>query len=371
MNVVGKGIDRSLVSGKVNCMRLLLIALLPALLISGCSKYPIKKDNVLSAPIHIEMPTSDGTIVKSPEEFTADVLTGLDSFTVDDLGRSKAAEFITAQYASEFVDKKVDSNRRIEDALRKSISETGEYMKLSVDHRRPAHSNLDQFSIRWTGNDGLATFKVKSSAFSAGYVKSGTTVVSMNLTQQTDSKKISADISSISYVINCVYAHNTTCIFEDVKVDENNLVYLLSNSSSSPAKTPTVADFQGRVKSYLRNRFVKQRNTADKIERTYHLDFATAKSRLQRAMGAFKYDDGKSTFRLEESYHNPVANNNSKAEHSFVISLYPDRNDTVILFSGSYDYFEDTFGGADRSGGESFGREIDGYIASVDKLLKK
>ena len=368
---MGMGMSRFVASGKVSGTRFLFITLLPALFISGCGRYPIKADNFLTAPIHIEMPTTDGALVKSSDKLTADVLAGLESLTVDELGRSKAAEFITEQYAAEFIDKKVDSHTRIEAALRKSVSDTGEFMKLRVAPGYSPNSSLEGLSVRWTGDDGVATFKVKSNAFNAGFVQYGTTVVTMNLKQHTDDRIINVDISSISYVINCVYGRNTTCIFEDVNLNQNNLGYLLRNTSSIPAKTPTVGDFQNKVKAYLKNRFVKRHNSSEKVEKIYHLDFATAKSRLQRAMGAFKYDGDKSAFILDERYDNPVSINNSKAVHNFDISLYPDKNDTVIQFSGNYDYFEDTFGGADRFGRDSYDKEINGYVVSVTKLLNK
>jgi hypothetical protein len=110
---------------------------------------------------------------------------------------------------------------------------------------------------------------------------------------------------------------------------------------------------------------------AQKIERTYRVDFATAKARLQRALGAFKYDNEKSTF-IFESEHSATSGGDSKnVTHRFVISLFPEENGTAVEFTGRYGYIVDDFGGPEKFGKNDYDSVMAGYLSQIDKLLKK
>ena len=55
--------------------------------------------------------------------------------------------------------------------------------------------------------------------------------------------------------------------------------------------------------------------------------------------------------------------------HKFAISLFPDRSDTVVQFSGEYRYIVDKLGGPNIFGPDAYSKKMDEYIKNVASIL--
>lgn len=353
---------------------ILFITGLSLFLLSGCSPYPIYKDNFLATPIHIEMQETEGEVVRSLDDVTDEIFSGLD-YVLDDLERKKSIEFISKIYQKEYIEIKTNKEKRIENALKDSLSSADSYIDI-FSKKLKSGSNLENFNISWLGDTGLASAKLKSKWKT--YILNmtpnweGDSEISIKLKINNNNDIISADITSISYILNCSI-DNAQCVRKDsFQIDEISLVNLLSNAKSSPDKRMSIADIKSKLIEFHKKRYTTQDGPViDKIEKIYKIDFATAKSRLQRSLGAFKYDNEKSAFIFEKEFNNPVKGSFSNVSHNYIISLFPDRNNTVIEFSGNYEYFSDTYGGSPVFAREVFDAEMIGYILSVERILLK
>lgn len=354
---------------------LMALAPLALLLLSACGAYPVKKDNILASPIHIEIPVKDSVPVPSQDEFTTQVLQGLPAYLLDDLGRAKAVEMIGDRYRQKYVEKQLAGSERVEKALRDVFAGGSTFMHFNTDmnNRRKPSVYLSNFSVDWSGDTGTAKAVIASESIAGNFVNYGTSNISLGLSQQSSTETISADITSLSYVINCKYGHGTTCLFKgDVQILDDILIGRLRNATYTPEKKASITDIQRDIVSAFRRRYVPKDKVAyAKVEKTFRIDFASAKSRLQRSLGTFKYDGDTSAFTFEDAFDNPVIGTDTRVRHQYVLSLFPDRNDTVIVFSGEYGAFRDSFGGPDKYGKEAYEKAMNGYMATVSKLLSK
>lgn len=356
----------------------LIVALFAISIVSGCgAMYPIQKGNILTSPVHINVRATDGVTVKPIDDYTTDMLIGLD-YTLDNYATSKAKEYIADLYRKNYERKEIDPKARINEALRNALSQTNAYIDVNdAGKKYTTASKMDKFKIDWSGDIGIATANIQSYWNHGGLYFNGDTNIELQLKlQQTESASIQADITSISYVIKCMYGSNrnyhVACMFKPIELREQSLISLVDNANSSPRQTTSAEHIKKQLVSYLERRYVAQEGIeAPKIEKTYHIDFATAKSRLQRVLGSFKYDNEKSSFIFENKFSNPVSSNPKKVTHRYVLSLFPDRNETVIVFSGDYQYFEDSFGGERKFSGDVFKAEVLKQITTVDKVLQK
>lgn len=156
--------------------------------------------------------------------------------------------------------------------------------------------------------------------------------------------------------------------FEIVRVDEQAIPASLG-LFSTVAKTKETNLVQ-LIANDLRKNFSNRYNTSSinatqKVEKKYKIDFASAKARLQRALGGFKYDDAKSTFNFEQM----LSKNGETVSHKFAISLFPDRGDTVVQFSGEYRYIVDKLGGPNIFGPDAYSEKMNEYIKNVASII--
>ena len=102
-----------------------------------------------------------------------------------------------------------------------------------------------------------------------------------------------------------------------------------------------------------------------KFEKKFRIDFTSAKARLQRALGGFKYNDATSAFTLEQVF----SKDGKIAIHKFSISLFPDRSDTIVQFSGNYQHISDSFGGPAAYDSQKYNQQMNIYAQQVATLL--
>jgi hypothetical protein len=352
---------------------LMVIAVLTSFLLSGCGAFPVKKNNVMTAPVFFEIPSKNNVAVEPRSKVVAEALRGLESYFVDELGRSTAAEMVSERYERDFLPKPLDAKQRVEMALREVFENCRSYMRFRPHEQPSVH--LTSFSINWNGNAGSATAIVSSTLNTPQWTRQGTTKIMLDLSVESSGEIITVKISNLAYVINCKFGDNITCLFtSDVAVDDNALWGKLRAAKFTPDKVPTIESVRQRVQTALYSRFSAKSGKItfdEKIEKTYRIDYATAKARLQRAMGAFKYDPERNAFVLEKTYENPIKANFGSVRHEYVIALFPERNRTFASISGEYGAFSDKFGGPDKFGRETFEDALRGYETMVDRLLSK
>lgn len=340
---------------------------------SGCVgklMYPITKNNILTTPIQVSLPATDGAVKPEKKAFVSQVLSGAESYLYDDLGKTKSVEFIEKRFREEYEGKIPDDSSRIKEALRQSLERRQIFSFLGNEYS--ARTNLDNITLDWSGDDGTVKARASAQIWSGGFNNVGTTDVQMNLRRHITDDKISFDVSSLSYVMNCVYGnYNTTCMPFEITMNDKELINSIKNSSSPPPKTATADDIRSELVSRLIKRFqITEKQAINKNEQTYKVNFETAKSRLQRKLDNFQYDDKTSAFRFNLDYANPM-NKNSMAKHVYVLSMFPDNNDTVVVFSGDYQSFKDALGGPDLFSRDVYNEKMNEYVNIVRNLLKK
>jgi hypothetical protein len=361
-----------------SCIFLTILILFTSI-VTGCAKsqFPTQKDNILTQSVKIEMPAT----VKSRAEVIEDVMTGLDSYYLDDFGKTKAINVVNELYDQEFSDSTI--NKRIKVAIANALSSNDTYDSWLLVNGKPLNAKAIKTSKETLNNLTMAiTFATWNQfSFRMGnetYTPNAT--VYLEFAQTLTGSNITADISTIRYLIDCSYSYRTTggsysggpyrCGHLDgFQIKDDILVNIIKRATSSPK---SISDFRRNVIDSISKRFVGYSAKADKTIKTYNVDFITAKARLQRALGAFKFDPEKSTFTLEKTYQDPIKNNSNKiVKHRFVLALFPDRNSTVVEFDGDYNYFKDLFGGPDKYGKTEYSQENNLNIKKVNSLLTK
>jgi hypothetical protein len=335
-------------------------------LLNGCAAYPIKRDNVLTTPTHFEI-----QVIKEPSKQKAQVVDEVKKYLgpdiADDYANQKVTEYANSQY--DILEKNslrtgADINAIIEGLICDNSASIFSYkywrpiLYCKVDTKESAGQFVTTASLhtnetRWTINGGNTyssnaqiSFRIEGShSFKDGYV--------------------SGNISSIGYILNC-FANGDSEVVKLIEVNDRKVSSLADSISSS---TSMPIDFVSVItkgsNEFLKNRYNTKKQNEPKIEKNYSVDFATAKARLQRSLGDFKYENEKSAFVFSKKHHN------NSITHKFVISLFPDKSNTVVEFSGEYSFLNDTFGGAELFGKSMYTEEMQSYIAQVSSLLKK
>jgi len=154
-------------------------------------------------------------------------------------------------------------------------------------------------------------------------------------------------------------------------IDEDKLIEVIKHAT--PKNKPEINIYQvsDEIMKMLKGRYeIKQSNENDNIEKLYKVDFVTAKSRLQRLLNKFKYDDKSSTFVFVEETNSGLPGLRS-LESTFKIALFPDQNDTIVRYSGEYQYVVDMFNKNTIIGKDKYNKMMTAYIDTVSKQLNK
>lgn len=356
-------------SKSLKCISLMAVTV-SMLMSSGCGKYPVKKENILTSPIHIEMPATDGEEPLPKNEFIAAVMQGQDEYFVDSLGKQKATEFVDKQYQKSLDIRTTPAEDRISKAIENGLKGTNSFVG-NPKRGFAKSASISRPRISWISDKGVASVDINAGWNAGNFRFTGLGKLNMDVSKHVSDKAINFDISSLSYVLECTYGGNTGCNFsDDFFMIEDALIESLKSSNSPPDKTPSIDSYRTQLRNYLTSRYSYESNKdADKNEKTFKIDFISAKSRLQRAMSNFKYDDKESNFTFSKEFTNPL--NGRKIHHNYVIALFPDRNDTVVEFKGNYQSFTDLFGGKAMFGKETFDAEIAEYSKQVARILNK
>ena len=328
--------------------------------------------------IHIELPAGDAKPTpKTIDEYFALVFdsSDLDRAMVDDIGRKKTREIAEKLYP-EYKEQETKLNDqgkgknnldKIKEALANALPSGGGESPRFEDLRK-----MFGFGQKLTGIYASAETTLKD-----GIQGQGNYRISYNLTNNKNSPgvdlkidlnyevqggKIIIEVTSISYKANRINVNNEV------------LVKMVEGAKLSSALIPNILYYRQKITDQLMKRYSTKHVDFKKTTKIYNVDFTTAKSRLQRELGDFKYNSDKSFFLIEKTYNNPdgiyrVANGSIK--HKFVISLFPEKNNTLVEFSGDYEYFNDTFGGSSKQGKPEYDLSMSSYMSTVDKILKK
>lgn len=353
--------------------------LLLAINLAGCvhtaSNTTALDNNLLNKPISFELLAGDASqTTKSYDEFFTIVTRGLDSYMTDDFGRKKIIETAKKLYP-EYNKLETELNgkgqgksnlEKIKDALQHSFMSRHERQMDALEDLRQMGfgKNLETIysSTETTlknGTQGQGNYRISLYNQKNRTNYTPAVDVSVDLNYNVRDGKIIVDVTGISYKANRITVNNEM------------LVKMLEGASPTPVSTPNAFYFREKIKEPFTRRFSSRHESTNKTEHTYKVDFATAKARLQRALGNFKYDNDKSSFLIEKVYENPSPNGKGSIKHRFIISLFPDRNDTVVEFSGDYGYYADSFGGPEKFGKAEYDFTMSSYMSVADGILKK
>lgn len=183
---------------------------------------------------------------------------------------------------------------------------------------------------------------------------------------------VSGSISKIGYVLNCDQVLDSgrgiPNVVDVVLADEPAIINSVQKLSAFTKRQEidVVSDLVKRMNRMISNRYrTSSGGTLPTTEKKYKVDFATAKARLQRALGEFKYDNTKSAFTFDKQF----SKNNLTVTHKFSISLFPDVNDTVVQFSGDYTYLSDALDGPEIFGSSVYNEQMNKYVEKIGALL--
>lgn len=379
------------------------------LALSGCTSYPVIKQNILNDPIQVSV---QRTQKPAPQK---------DAVVSQIIKKLKSDQMLSDQYAVNYVEKQLasafdaeiketpPSNENTEELIRNFLTESlanesGNYrdlFKLNSSVAFPRDLNFSPLQGRLTINpeqsfnyqgtyssgkfatpdkDGPRFYKINANFSLSGKINS-------------DDKLASLTVSNAGYDIDCLSIIDDYVQHTSVNLAQINEQVLISKLQQMPsfaqARAANIANAKwggidalyNDMKRTLEYRYTKT-NAAPitKTERKYPIDFVTAKARLQRALGEFKYDEGKSAFTFSKTYtindlgyirrtDVNIFRGDANLDHKYQISLFPDKNETVVEFSGDYSSATDALGGPDLHGATEFNEKMNGYIQSISKLL--
>ncbi len=346
-----------------------IVLLLISSVLSGCTviMLPMTKENILAAPIHIQLPpASDNTKLISKEDFIQQAVIATNN--EDNLALQKAREMAENYYFNEYENSE-PANIRILAALNQVFSRSSDYMYFLVAPK----GAYPPLNLRYVDNSKLKASGSLSAHWYDGIQNTydGRADFKIGLKQNESAQGLAFEISSLGYFLDCSYqnvrGYTGRCSSTVFEVLENNLIKKLSQAVVAPQKTPISVDqVKKSIKTMLESRYIMENDKANKIEQNYPtVDFTTAKARIQRTLDKFKYDSEGSVFSLEDGY----TNNMQTVKHRYVLSLFPEEKGTVVVFSGDYGYLKDSFGGADLFGKSAFDKEMAEIKAKVDAIL--
>lgn len=356
--------------------------------ISGCSAYPIKKDVLLTSKISIALPIKSNSDINIPDKsaFISEATNDIDSYTLDSIGKSKARELAETYYKQsleEFNNSVRNNNKSssiISSAIRNALANDTSYItSYSRDRFKPEiyiTSDIDD------NDSGQGAVNVKSTAhwsfYSSPYYFNyhANSNINLKLTHNKLKDAIHIDIDKIAYELDCNFNTQTVrsmsgCTNSSTyNIHEALLINRLRNiaGNNNEIKFEIPLYVKNKIINELTKRYKKKTDGSYKQEKLYKIDFRTAKARIQRAFNNIKFDDSNSTFVFKKEYVNPL-NAYEKVYHEYKISLFPDRDDTVVQFSGEYGYFTDTFSGNDLFGKSVYEKSIGVDVKAIDNIL--
>lgn len=355
---------------------------------SGCSAYPIKKDVLLTSKISIAIPIKSNSDSNIPDKstFISEATNNIDSYTLDSIGKSKARELAETYYKQslEEFNNSVSNNNKsssiINSAIRNALANDTSYItSYSRDRFKP------EIYISSDINDddsGQGTVSVRSTAHWSYYSNPyhfnyhANSNIFLRLTHNKLKGNIHIDIDKIGYELDCNFNSQTVremmgCSSSSTyNIHEALLINRLRNitDNKDTIKFNSPKSLKSKIIDELTKRYKKETGGSYKQEKLYKIDFRTAKARIQRAFHNIRFDESNSTFVFKQEYVNPL-NAYEKVFHEYKISLFPDRDDTVVEFSGDYGYFTDTFGGKDLFGKSVYEKAIGIDIKAIDNIL--
>ena len=365
------------------------VMLLVAVFFAGCVHTPANRaavdNNILTKPIHIELPIggTNPSAKKFDEYF--DIVTYDRSYLIDDISRKKVREIAEGLYPEyckvrdEILTEAGKQNNMVK--IREALTNTFTKNDLSYA-RQMGFGN----SINTVFSESEITLNKETQGRTDCHIllygdnfktKSTPSVdINIDLNYNVLEDRIIVDVTGIRYNSN------------RLNVRSEILVKAIEDTTPPTAITPNKYYFAGKINDQLKVRYSSKHANTSKTVRTYKVDLATAKARIQRAFGnsydvdfssaearrkrendQFKSNSDKTAFIFEKSYNNPLGRDS--VTHRFVISLFPERNDTLVEFSGDYGYYLDTFGGPDKFTKAEYDISMSGYISTIDEILKK
>lgn len=360
-------------------MMLVVMILASAYLMSGCahkSSYTLEpSNNILTKSIQFELPAADLNIkTKSYEEYLAVVTKGLESYMNDTYGRKRVelmAKELYPEYAkveSEIFSKSKNKSNldKVMEALTHSfmtrhngqIDSLGDLQELGFGNRLEKIYYATNTTLL-NGQHGTGVYKISLYSKEQGDQYTPAIDVFIGVSYQVKNDKIFVDVNHVSYNTN------------RLQVKKDLLIRMISGASLYEIGTPNAYYFRSKITDQLAYRYSSRTAEADKQERVYKVDFSTAKARLQRALGNSVYNNEKTAFIIEESYSNPSPRGYGSVKHKHIISLFPERNNTLVEFSGNYGYYADTYGGESKYGKDEFNAARARLVLIVDQALRK
>lgn len=368
-----------------------LLLILSVIVLSGCqSIYPISNNNILESPAEFSFQTlSNPNLSKS--EVLDKVKDNLNSeHLISDPSAIKVMNQLAPIEYDRLITEKPDDMTVIGNQIIKimngrglgeSIYVRGTGLNLSGGNKGANTSGFNMRNCTQEPNISGGRFnlqiKCKSDEFLYSILHTEAPshradclfTVNSTGTITTANRISNGTINTTSYQFSCRSHGPGSIDFGMLLIDDRSFAYQMHELSqiAKHDETDLVADITDAVKSKLRKRYiVTEAGNQPKVEKKYNIDFATAKARLQRALGNFKYDDKKSAFSFEESY----SKNDLTVLHHYTISLFPDKSETVIEYSGDYSYLSDQIGTSDLFGKDVYGKNMKNYNLIVNRLLK-
>lgn len=335
-------------------------------LLNGCADYPIKKDNILGQPVSFKFKTEFNPD-EPKEQYVENVMS---NFTgLDDIAHKELNKYVSGIYDERIGKSNLKfDNKYVGDLLVKSISNNPYDLFKYIYSYRPTWKISNDINGNSNVLNGTVNFSSARgrwvNVYGENYVSSDVSIVFRG-NYQHNNGVMSGQISDVNYLINCVNEKRGPEVVPVIRIKDDMLISAVRNFTKYVPKQ-YYDEITKAAKEHLEKRYTKLHGVSSKKEKKYKVDFATAKARLQRALGAFKYDNERSSFLFEKSYNLDKHSIN----HKYVVALFPDRNNTVIEFSGEYDYLKDIFSGKILFDQADYQQEMEKYISQVDKLLK-
>ncbi len=351
--------------------------LIVAMLTGGCAAvYPKQNQNVLEKPIefsysHLTEPsiTKEEAIAKAKSELQRRNL------VVDKLSNELFEKYVSEAYESalkslpsnelDFIGENITTIFK-NNAILKSKYGSPSFILQPI---RVFNKQDGNFEVNLSYKTGVFSYVIGAPP---GYRSDATFDAIISGKYTTSNGIVSGNFYQFGYTLNenaisSSWSASPETI-EIVRVDELAIPASLRVFSTTANKKEI--DLVQLIANYLGQKLSKRYDTSftnatPKVEKKYKIDFASAKARLQRALGGFKYDDAKSTFNFEQEF----SENGKTVYHKFAISLFPDRSDTVVQFSGEYRYIVDKLGGPNIFGPDAYSKKMDEYIKNVASIL--
>ncbi|MFD0950095.1 hypothetical protein ACFQ0F_06795 [Paraperlucidibaca wandonensis] len=358
---------------------LLSLCFAVVLLGSGCAAYPIKNNNLLSAPLVFKYQLIQDSS-SSKEKIIADarLLLVKEGYIFDSLAESAYSKYAPRKYESVIADINSYGSNLIAKKVRLALSS-----KESYTSNLPL-PKFDKDSTRLIMDSGNYEYEI--TLFDPKYRKP-LKYPDLTYTAKIDSKVKGILLNRNGYIEGRIDSVST--------VTNVDVLYKGRNPSSASMKffdfdlngfnrklnalVSEISDLKVNVKDKIHQGFINEASSRYRksnsiaiplIEKKFNVNFETAKARIQRNLGGYKYDEQKSTFTFGES--NEFAFlwfSKIICERNVVISLFPDRNDTVITIGGNYTSVVDNYGGAGRYGEEFVNKKTNDLIAELTALL--